>query len=242
MTKILTFLILIALLGAGCASSPEHTADARDPWQGFNRSVYSFNNALDQSILLPAAKGYRAVTPDFAEQGVHNFFSNLGEVGVAFNNTLQFKFLDAASDVGRLVVNSTIGLLGLFDVASRMGLEKHDEDFGQTLGYWGMGPGPYVMLPFLGPANLRDGPGKVVDGLIYPPNWADIKSSERIGLFALDLVNTRAELMLLEEKAGELSRDRYVFIRDAYLDRREFLVNDGQLSVDEDLYDDLEDE
>lgn len=242
MTKILTFLILIALLDSGCATSPEQTADARDPWQGFNRSVYSFNNALDQTFLVPAATGYRAVTPDFAEKGVHNFFSNLGEVGVAFNNTLQFKFLDAASDVGRLVVNSTIGLLGLIDVASRMGLEKHDEDFGQTLGYWGMGSGPYIMLPFLGPSNLRDGPGKLVDTYFWPLNYVDLKTSERIGLTALDVINTRAELMLLEEKASELSRDRYVFIRDAYLDRREFLVNDGQLSVDEDLYDDLEDE
>jgi len=102
---------------------------------------------------------------------------------VAFNNTLQFKFLDAAKDVGRIVVNSTIGLLGFIDVASRMGLEKHQEDFGQTLGFWGLGSGPYLMLPFLGPSNLRDGPGTIVDGVIYPPNWADIKTSERNGLF-----------------------------------------------------------
>jgi len=242
MTKTLTFLLLITLLGAGCATSPEYTADARDPWQGFNRKVYSFNNALDQAFLVPAAASYKAVTPDFAEQGVSNFFSNLGDLGVAFNNTLQFKFLDAASDIGRILVNSTIGLLGFMDVASRMGLEKHKEDFGQTLGYWGMGTGPYVMLPFLGPSNLRDGPGKIVDNVIYPPNWADIKVSERNGLFAASLVNTRAELMELEEKAGDLSRDRYVFIRDAYLDNREFLVNDGQISADDDLYDELEDE
>jgi phospholipid-binding lipoprotein MlaA len=242
MTKALTFLTLIALLIGGCATSPEMTADERDPWQGFNRKVYSFNNALDQAFLVPAATSYRAVTPDFAEKGVHNFFSNLGEVGVAFNNTLQFKFLDAASDVGRLVVNSTIGLLGLIDVASRMGLGKNNEDFGQTLGYWGMGPGPYVMLPLLGPSNLRDGPAKVVDVIVHPLYWADIKNSERNVLSALRLVNTRAELMVIEEKAKELSRDRYVFIRDAYLDNREFLVNDGQLSVNDDLYDDLEDE
>ncbi|MFK7815282.1 MAG: VacJ family lipoprotein [Gammaproteobacteria bacterium] len=242
MTKYLTLLILIALLSGGCATSPNYEADARDPWQGFNRSVYSFNNALDQAFLVPAAASYRAVTPDIAEKGVHNFFSNLGDVGVAFNNTLQFKFLDAASDLGRIVVNSTIGLLGIMDVASRMGLEKHDEDFGQTLGYWGMGSGPYVMLPFLGPSNLRDGPGRVVDSIIYPPNWADIKSSERNGLFAMRLVNLRAELMVTEEKAKELSRDRYVFIRDAYLDNREFKVNDGQVSADDGLYDELDDE
>lgn len=242
MTKTLTFLTLIALLIGGCATSPEHTANERDPWQGFNRKVYSFNDALDKSFLVPAATSYRAVTPDFAEQGVHNFFSNLSDVGVAFNNTLQFKFLDAASDVGRLVVNSTIGLFGLIDVASRMGMEKHKEDFGQTLGYWGMGTGPYVMLPFLGPSNLRDGPGKLVDTYLWPLNYVDLKTSERIGLTVLDVVNTRAELMVTEEKAKELSRDRYVFIRDAYLDNRKFLVNDGQISTDDSLYDDLEDE
>ncbi len=242
MAKYFTFLILIALLSGGCATSPDVVPDSRDPWQGFNRKVYSFNNALDQAFLVPAAASYRAVTPDIAEKGVHNFFSNLGDVGVAFNNTLQFKFLDAASDLGRIVVNSTIGLLGFMDVASRMGLEKHDEDFGQTLGYWGMGTGPYLMLPFFGPSNLRDGPGKVVDSFIYPPNWADIKTSERNGLFAMNLVNTRAELMVTEEKAKELSRDRYVFIRDAYLDNREFKVNDGQISTDDELYDELEDE
>ena len=242
MAKYLTFLILIALLSSGCATSPDVVPDSRDPWQGFNRKVYSFNDALDQAFLVPAAASYRAVTPDIAEKGVHNFFSNLGDIGVAFNNTLQFKFLDAASDLGRIVVNSTIGLLGFMDVASRMGLEKHDEDFGQTLGYWGMGTGPYLMLPFFGPSNLRDGPGKVVDSFIYPPNWADIKTSERNGLFAMNLVNTRAELMVTEEKAKELSRDRYVFIRDAYLDNREFKVNDGQISTDDELYDELEDE
>jgi len=242
MAKYLTFLVLIALFSGGCATSPDVTADARDPWQGVNRKVYSFNNALDQTFLVPAATIYRGVTPDIAEQGVHNFFVNLGDVGVAFNSTLQFKFLDAASDIGRIVVNSTIGLLGFMDVASRMGLEKHDEDFGQTLGYWGLGSGPYVMLPFFGPSNLRDGPGKLVDTYFWPVNYVDLKTSERIGLTVLNVLNTRAELMVTEEKAKELSRDRYVFIREAYLDNREFKVNDGQLSTDEGLYDDLEDE
>jgi len=242
MAKYFTFLILIALLSSGCATSPDYTADTRDPWQGFNRKVYSFNDALDRAFLVPVATGYRAVTPDIAEKGVSNFFSNLNDFVVAFNNTLQLKFLDASSDVGRIVVNSTIGLLGFIDVASGMGLKKHNEDFGQTLGYWGAGTGPYVVLPFLGPSNVRDGPARVVDFLVYPPNWADIKNSERNILFAINVVNTRAELMVLEEKTEELSRDRYVFIRDAYLDNREFLVNDGQLPIDEGLYDELEDE
>ena len=235
MAKYLTFLVLFVLLISGCATSPDVMVDTRDPWQGFNRKVYSFNDAIDRAFLVPAATGYRAVTPDIAEKGVHNFFSNLGDVGVAFNNTLQFKFLDATSDIGRIIVNSTIGLLGILDIASRMGLEKHNEDFGQTLGYWGAGTGPYLVLPFFGPSNLRDGPGKVVDGFVYPLNWADIKTRERNVLLALDIVNTRAELMVTEEKAKELSRD-------AYLDNREFLVNDGQLSTDNELYDELEGE
>ena len=240
MPKNLVLLLAIAVLCSACASSPEYTADPSDPYQGFNRKIYSFNNAIDQSFLLPITAGYRAVAPEFVETGIGNFFSNLDDVSVAFNNTLQFKFLDAASDIGRLVVNSTIGLLGFLDVASRMGLEKHNEDFGQTLGSWGVGSGPYLMLPFFGPSNFRDGPSKVVDTLTYPPTWVDIKTGERIGLFGADLVNTRSGLIDLEEKAGDLGRDRYVFIRDAYLDNRKFLINDGAISTDTELYDELE--
>ena len=242
MTRYFFMLLIICLLTGGCASTQELSNDPSDPWEGFNRGVYSFNDALDRAVLKPAARGYRAVSPEFVEIGVSNFFSNIGDVGVAFNNTLQFKFLDAATDVGRIIVNSTIGLLGFIDVASHMGLRKHEEDFGQTLGYWGIGTGPYVVLPLFGPSNLRDGPGKVVDSFMWPPSWADIKSSEYNGLFAVNLINTRAELLKVEEKVEEISRDRYVFIRDAYLDRREFLVNDGEISTDDDLYQDLEDE
>ena len=242
MSRYVFLFLLIGLMAGGCTSTQQLSDDPSDPWEGYNRRVYTFNDALDRALLVPAASGYRAVAPEFVEESVSNIFANIGDLGVAFNNTLQFKFLDAASDAGRILVNSSIGLLGLFDVASRMGLRKHDEDFGQTLGYWGMDTGPYVMLPLFGPSNLRDGPGKVVDGFLWPPNWTDIKTSERNGLFALNLINTRAELMQLEEKVKELSRDRYVFIRDAYLDRREFLVNDGEISIDDDLYEGLEDE
>ncbi len=242
MARTISLLLLLGLIAGGCASTQPLTNDPADPWEGFNRRVYSFNDALDRAILVPVATGYRAVTPEFVEDGVGNFFSNIGDFGVAVNNTLQFKFLDATSDVGRIVVNTTIGLLGFFDVASHMGMRKHDEDFGQTLGFWGMGTGPFVMLPLFGPSNLRDGPGKVVDYFLWPPTWADIKNSERNVLIALNLISTRAQLMQLEEKTEELSRDRYVFIRDAYLDHREFLVRDGEISANDDLYKDLEDE
>lgn len=234
--------VLVVIMIGGCASTQQLSNDSRDPWEGFNRGVYGFNDALDQAFLVPVATGYRAVAPEFVEKGVSNFFANINDIGVAFNNTLQFKFLDAASDVGRVLVNSTIGLLGVVDVASRMGLQKHDEDFGQTLGYWGIGSGPYVMLPFFGPSSLRDGPGKAVDMLLSLPNQADIKVSERNGLFALHTISKRAELMQLEEKAEDLIHDRYVFIRDAYLIRREFLVNDGKISVDGSFYKNSEDE
>lgn len=242
MARRIFLLILISLIAGGCASTQELSNDPRDPLEGFNRAVYTFNDTLDHTLLTPLAIGYRAITPEFAETGINNFYANLNDFIVAANNILQFKFGAATSDVGRIVVNSTIGLLGFIDVASKMGLRKHDEDFGQTLGYWGVGTGPYIMLPFLGPSNFRDGPSIVVDWFFWPLNWSDLKNSERNALLALDIIRIRAELLKLEEKTEELARgDRYIFIRDAFLDRREFLVNDGEISVDDDIYQDLED-
>lgn len=234
-------LLLAGLMLSVCASAQDSSSHPDDPWEGFNRKVYSFNDALDRAFLVPAATGYRAVAPEFVETGVSNFFSNIGEIGIALNNLLQFKFADASSDIGRILVNSTVGVLGLFDVASRMGLQKHDEDFGQTLGYWGMGTGPYVVLPFLGPSNLRDGPGKAVDLLLWSASLPDTTASEERVLIALNVVSNRGQLMKLEEKTEELSRERYVFVRDAYLDHREFLVHDGKGPLDDELYEGLED-
>jgi len=242
MSKPIYLVLLLVLFASGCASTSTLTNDPKDPWEGFNRGVHGFNHTLDTALLKPVAQGYRYVAPEFVEQGVTNFFSNLGDVTVAFNNTLQFKFLNAASDLGRIVVNSTIGLLGFIDVASVIGLEKHNEDFGQTLGYWGVGTGPYLVLPFLGPSNLRDGPSRIVDTLTYPPTWADIKVVERNALFITNAVSDRANLLDLEERAAEFSRDRYVFLRDAYLDNRKFLVDDGEITADDSLYEGLEDE
>ena len=147
MSRSIFLLLIISLFAGGCASSSSLTNDPRDPLEGFNRGVHGFNHAVDTALLKPVAQGYRFITPNFVETGVGNFFSNLGHLNVAFNNTLQFKFLDAASDIGRIIINSTIGLLGFIDVASELGLEKHDEDFGQTLGAWGVGSGPYLVLP-----------------------------------------------------------------------------------------------
>lgn len=234
--------VCILLLISGCAST-QYVENERDPWQGFNRSMYGFNDGLDRAVLKPAAQGYKAVAPDFVETGVRNFFENLDDISVAANNLLQGKVSNSASDVGRFVVNSTLGVLGLFDVASSMGLTKHDEDFGQTLGAWGMDAGPYIVWPFFGPSTLRDTPSLVVDRMLLDPlNYVEIKTIERVGIVAIDAVSVRAELLSLEETVDEISTDRYTFIREAYLDRREFLISDGTVIDDDGLYDELEED
>ena len=230
----------IMVLLSGCAST-QYVESERDPWQGFNRTMYGFNDSLDRAILKPAAQGYQAIAPEFVEQGVRNFFANLDDVSVAVNNLLQGKVTNSLSDVGRIVINSTVGILGLLDVASPMGFRKHDEDFGQTLGAWGMDSGPYIVWPFFGPSTLRDTPSLAVDRvLLNPLTYVELKLGERIAIIALDTVSLRAELLSLEKTVDEISTDRYTFIREAYLDRRDFLVNDGSPSGDSDLYDELD--
>ena len=237
------YVILLAcavMLLSGCAST-QYVDNERDPWQGFNRTMYGFNDGLDRAILKPAAQGYKAIAPDFVETGVRNFFDNLDDISVAVNNLLQGKVSNSFSDVGRLIINSTIGVLGLFDVASSMGLTKHEEDFGQTLGVWGLDSGPYIMWPLFGPSTLRDSPSLVVDRvLLNPLTYVEIKIGERIAVVALDVVSVRAELLSLEETIDEISTDKYTFIREAYLDRRNFLVHDGAPTDDPGLYDDLD--
>jgi phospholipid-binding lipoprotein MlaA len=214
-------LISMTMLG-GCAS----TGNPRDPIESFNRGVYEFNDALDKALLKPAAEVYRGVLPQFVRTGVSNFFSNINDVIVALNNLLQGKFVDAVSDVGRIVVNSTIGLLGVLDVATELGLEKHDEDFGQTLGYWGMGDGPYLVLPFFGPKNLRDTFGLFVDYKTDPVTYID-PSRDRNIVQGVRIVNRRAELLETSKILETAALDPYEFVRDAYLQRRRNLVYDG---------------
>jgi phospholipid-binding lipoprotein MlaA len=241
MSKFSVALLVCAVMMLNGCASRQYVADERDPWQGFNRTIYGFNDGLDRALLKPAAEGYKAVAPDFVETGVRNFFENLDDISVAVNNLLQGKVTNSFSDIGRLAINSTIGILGLFDVASSMGMTKHDEDFGQTLGAWGMDSGPYIMWPLFGPSTLRDSPSLVVDRvLLHPLNYVEIKTGERITVVALDVVSVRAELSSLEETVDEISTDKYTFIREAYLDRRDFLVHDGSPSGDTDLYDELD--
>lgn len=215
--------------------------DSQDTLEGFNRVMFSFNENVDKVTLKPIAQVYQAVLPKVAQTGVANFFSNLNDIPNALNNFLQFKLIDAASDIGRVVVNSTVGILGLFDVASPIGLKKHEEDFGQTFAYWGVGSGPYIVLPFLGPSTLRDATGDVV-GFISPVQypWPNVKAAN-ISL-AVEVVEDRSQLLgrerVLRDLAKEMATDLYSAVRAFYLAQRNNLINDGQLNTDEldDLY------
>ncbi len=198
-----------------------------DPWEGFNRVMFSFNETVDTYALKPVATGYKAVTPDIVETGVGNFFGNLSDVGSLLNNVLQFKGQAAAEDMIRVLINSTIGLAGLIDVATPIGLPEHNEDFGQTLGYWGVETGPYLVLPFFGPSNVRDGVGLVADSAVDPVGEVD-PIRTRNQLYALRIIDDRARLLAAENL---INGDRYTAIRDAYLQRREFMVNDGQVDA-----------
>ncbi|MBI5782308.1 MAG: VacJ family lipoprotein [Gammaproteobacteria bacterium] len=201
--------------------------NARDPLEGFNRAMYTFNDKLDRYVLKPLAKGYRAIMPAPVSKSISNFFSNLHDPANMLNNLLQGKPGQAASDLGRVLVNSTIGIAGLFDVATRMGLEKHNEDFGQTLAKWGVGDGPYLVLPFFGSSNLRDGVALPVDWETYPPNHME-EHSTRDKLLLVEVVDRRAQLLdasdILEQAAG---KDPYIFVREAFRQRRRSLIYDG---------------
>jgi len=212
----------LALLG-GCASTNNNH---KDPLEPMNRAIYSFNDGVDKVLMKPVAEVYREVLPQFVRTSVSNFFANINDVLIALNNLLQGKLPDAASDVGRVVVNTTAGILGLFDVATEIGLEKHNEDFGQTLGRWGVGDGPYLVLPFFGPSNLRDGLGRLVDYRTDPITYVD-PSRDRNQLWLARLVSTRAELLDTSKILETAALDPYEFLRDAYLQRRRNLVYDG---------------
>jgi phospholipid-binding lipoprotein MlaA len=219
---VLGALLLALPPAAGAASSAE------DPWEGFNRRVFAFNESLDRWALKPLAHGYQAVTPEFVDTGVSNVFSNLGEVPALFNHALQWRWREAAVNGQRLLLNSTLGLLGAFDVASKAGIEPAETDAGLTLGRWGVGSGPYLVLPLLGPSSLRDGVGTGADVLMSPLFHLE---NERLGysLRGVDAVDTRADLLDVEEL---ITGDRYVFLRNLYLQRRAFLLGGDQPQSD----------
>lgn len=219
------FALATALLAglSGCAST---ASNPKDPIEGFNRAMFSFNDGLDKAIIKPVAQGYDYVLPQPVQTGVGNFFGNIADVFIAVNNLLQGKPADAASDAGRFLLNTTIGVLGVFDVATPAGLEKHDEDFGQTFGRWGVGEGAYVVWPFIGSRTVRDTAGYVVD-VAVDPVWNVDHVPTRNSLAVLRLVDTRASLLPAEKVIDDAALDKYTYMRDAYLQRRKSLVYDG---------------
>ncbi|PMR67691.1 MlaA family lipoprotein [Halomonas heilongjiangensis] len=221
--------LLAVVLLAGCASTAaveERHPD--DPWEGFNRRVFVFNDALDRAVLKPVARGYRRVTPQPVQTGVGNFFSNLGEIRTALNSVLQGKPGNAGIATSRFLINTTVGIGGLWDFATHMEITGREEDFGQTLGAWGVGEGAYLVLPFLGPSTVRDTAGLPLDMYTYPVTYVE-DDKVRYGLTGLRIVDTRAGLLDQEEL---IRGDRYSFIRDAWLQRRRFEVSDGELGDD----------
>ncbi len=210
----------------GCATVDPEFADPRDPLEGFNRAMYSFNDTLDKALIKPLAKGYNAIVPAPVNKGVTNFFNNLADVTSAINNLLQFKVERAFSDIGRVVLNTTLGIAGLFDVASNMNLPRYGEDFGQTLGTWGIASGPYLVLPILGPSSGRGAVGVVVDWFTDPVTYVE-DDTVRWSLRGLNLVDKRADLLNASRVVDQAALDPYAFVRDAYLQRRRNEVYDG---------------
>ncbi len=218
---------LLALLLAGCASTSAATKSPHDPLEPLNRGVYRFNDAVDRAIARPVAKVYHDQLPDPIRSGISNAIDNLAYPTTIVNDLLQAKWRAALNDIGRFLLNSTFGLGGLFDPASKEGLDKNDEDFGQTLGKWGVPPGPYLVLPFFGPSTLRDGP------MIYPERYTDLRGylgdwETKWTLIAVGALDTRSELLSVDQ-ALRNAYDPYLFVRDAYLQRREYQVRDGDV-------------
>jgi phospholipid-binding lipoprotein MlaA len=239
-----TVLSCLLLVLAGCASVPSGKPDPRDPWERFNRSVFNFNETLDRAIAKPVAKGYVKVTPRIVRTGISNAYSNLDTVPTVINDLLQGKFRQAGHDSARFLMNSTLGLGGLFDPASAAGLDSNDEDLGQTLGKWGVKAGPYLMLPVLGPSSARDAFSRAADTSLEPV-WYLEDDSTRYWIRFGDLLDQRASLLELDAQL-ERSYDRYAFIRNAWIQRREYQVKDGDvddqsMDLEEEFKDDPDD-
>lgn len=235
MRLITLFLLTLAFPTLAAEKNP-------DPWEGFNRSMFTFNQKMDDNVLRPAAVGYKKVVPTPGRTALANMFSNFGEIKTIINDIGQLKLLQAGADTSRFLINLTVGFFGVFDVASNIGLKKHNEDFGQTLGYWGVPSGPYLMLPFLGPSTVRDSTGV---GIEYAANisYANLgrNDAEDLGLAVVYGLSVRAQLLDVE---GMVSGDPYVFLRSFYLQHREFLINDGKTDDDfgDDDWDDFDDD
>jgi phospholipid-binding lipoprotein MlaA len=226
--------LAVAVLSTGCATGPN--ANPKDPLEPMNRSISRFNDSLDENVLKPVATGYQDVTPDLVQKGVRNVFNNLSDIWSTVNNGLQLKGRDTAESLMRSVVNTVFGIYGVFDVATPIGLERHPEDFGQTLGAWGVPNGPYVVLPLFGPSTLRDTAGMPVDTSVdYVRNLDHIPT--RNSAIALRVVDKRANLLGASNLLSEAAIDKYSFTRDAYLQYRRNQVFDGNPPDEDDLSD-----
>lgn len=243
-----SFFILASVALTGCATINGPT-DPHDPLESYNRTAYAFNKSVDKYVFKPVAIGYDTITPDPLQKGIGNVFSNIDDVVVMFNDLLQFKLLQFASDTGRFIINSTLGLGGLFDWASDMGLPKHNEDFGQTLGYWGVPEGPYFVIPFLGASTIRDAPSIFVDAAAFDPVWNEFENGYPLAnrdskvawsLTAVKFIDIRASLLSAESIMDEAALDEYSFVREAYLQRRLNQVYDGSPPEEPEEFDESE--
>jgi phospholipid-binding lipoprotein MlaA len=229
-----SLLALCLLLLAGCASLPPGKREPRDPWERMNRATYRFNDAFDRAIARPVARGYRKATPQFVQTGVRNFFENVDTTIVMLNDLLQGELRTFASDTGRLLLNTTLGIGGLFDPATAAGLERNDRDFGQTLGKWGVHTGPYLVLPFLGPSDVRDAVGRAADTFSTPRSYIRDPYWE-YGVWLLDKVDLRARYLDTDQVLAS-AYDPYAFLRNAYLQHRDFKVRGGPSQSEEEQH------
>ena len=218
------FIVLLLIVASGCATAQEEPASNPDPLEGINRAVFAFNDNVDKYALAPVARGYKWVLPGFAERGVSNFFANLYDLNGALNAALQGRFRNMAQNSGRFVVNSTVGMFGFVDVASEMGIAPYRTDFGHTLAIWGVKRGPYLMVPFFGPRTARSAAGTAFD-TVASLQWQVNDNVTRNWLFAVEIIDNRAALTAAEDL---ITGDRYIFIRDAYLQQREYFVSGGK--------------
>lgn len=239
-TRLLMSSLIISSVLAGCASTSK--VDEKDPWEGWNRGTQSFNDGLDKTVIKPVAKGYAWITPKFVDDGITNFFSNLNDIGVTLNDFMQLKMTQGGMDAGRFLINTTAGVAGFIDVAKMIDLPKHNEDFGQTLGFWGVPNGNYLVLPLFGPSSPREVVGLVGDALMNPLTYTFVfagsgAASAAIngGARSVNIVDTRADIMPTEKVIDEASVDRYSFIKNAYQQRREYLLHDGNVPEEDEL-------
>lgn len=227
--------VLLAGMLGGCA-----TQGNKDPLEGMNRGIYKFNDTADKAVIKPIAGAYKAVVPSPLRTGVNNFFTNLGTVVTIINDLLQFKLSQAMDDTGRFAINTTFGIAGLIDVASMDNIEKHNEDFGQTLGHWGWKDSTYIVLPFLGPSTLRDTGGLVVDSAFFDPIYYVEDVPARNTALAVKFVDRRSQYLPASDLLDDAALDPYAFMRDAYLQRRTNQIEDGAVQAQDPDYTDTD--